>query len=166
MSPPVALAIHFRLRGFVLTLIERFESMGRKGGVPALATALILLIICAASAYTGWSNSFGDSRWMVLGPNAIAIMAFGLSGVFAIVGAKLLTRTSYAMPEDLFPSMHRDDFLRALREEPRPVFACTRCRIHIPAQFSTGSCPRCASSVDYLEIGDDKDAEIAASAVS
>ena len=38
--------------------------------------------------------------------------------------------------------------------------ACTRCRVVIEAVYSTGSCPVCASSVQYYEIDSDEDAEM------
>ena len=85
--------------------------------------------------------------------------------VFTMVGIRLLTRIDYGNAEDLFPSLHRDDFLYALDNEPRPLCVCTRCLIHLPAQFSTGGCPRCNSSVEYYEIASDEDAAMAASAV-
>jgi len=140
--------------------------MGKKGAIPALGTSFLLLVVCAVSAYTGWINSYGDSGWLVLGPNFLAILAAAGAMVFGMVGFQLLTRNTYASAEELFPSLHRDDFIRALNEEPRPLCVCTRCRIHLPAQFSTGGCPRCNSSVEYYEINTDEDASMAAAAVS
>ena len=149
----------------MLTLLQRFENMGRKGAIPALGTAFLLLIVCVVSAYVGWVNSTGDSGWMVLGPNFLAICAGAGVMVFAMVGFQLLTRNTYASAEELFPSMARADFVQAIHEEPRPLCVCTRCHIHLPAQFSTGSCPRCNSSVEYYEIDSNDDAEMAIAAV-
>ncbi len=140
--------------------------MGRKGAIPAIATAVVLAVVCIATGYSGWINSYGDSAWTVLGWNFLAILAGAGAAVFGMVGFHLLTRTTYASAEELFPSLSHADFLRALKEEPRPVCVCTRCLIHIPAQFSTGGCPRCNSSVEYLEIHTDEDASMAAAAVS
>jgi len=164
-GPPVALPFSYRLGGFVLTILQRIEDMGRKGAPPAIALSCLLAIVCAMATYLAWAANEADSTWWQLAPSFVALSAGAASVVSAMVGIRLLTRVDYGAPEDLFPSLHREDFLRALREETRPLCVCTRCLIHLPAQFSTGSCPRCNSSVEYYEIETDEDAKMAASAV-
>ncbi len=149
----------------MITILQRFENMGRQGGLPSLGVALLLIALSALSAYYGWLSEDGDSMLRILGPNFVALSAAAGAMVFTIMGLKLLTQVDYGDPEDLFPSLHRDDFLRALKQEQRPLCVCTRCRIHLPAQFSTGGCPRCNSSVEYYEIASDEDAKMAASAI-
>jgi hypothetical protein len=147
----------------VISILQRFENMGRKGGLPSLGVALLLIAVSGVSAYYGWLSDDNDSMIRILGPNFVALSAGAGAMVFTVLGMKLLTQVDYGDPEDLFPSLHRDDFLRALKNEQRPLCVCTRCRIHLPAQFSTGACPRCNSSVEYYEIATDEDANMARS---
>lgn len=143
----------------MITLIDRFEQMGRRGAVPALGLAALLLLV--GIALIGWSFTVEEpSRWALIGMRGGGAVSGAFGVVYGMFGVRLLKESSLPSPEEIFPSLEREAFLRALREEPRPLCVCTRCRIHLPAQFSTGGCPRCSSSVDYYEVSTDEDMDM------
>lgn len=137
-------------------LIERLEAMGRQGGAVALGLAGVLV---AVGGVLVWA-SVGAEGWWLYGyrfPAAI-LGAFALALVF--VGVRLLTQRHYPSAAEVFPPLAKADFTAAVRERPHAVCACARCRVVLDAAFSTGSCPVCASSVDYYEVNTDEDAEM------
>ncbi len=142
----------------MFTLIERLESMGRRGAWPALGLTAGLLALAAMTAGMPLFTEFG--QWTTRGMHFVALLSGAFAMVLGMLGLRLLTAREYPSAESIFPSLEPDAFRRALQEEERPLCACARCRIHLPARFSTGSCPRCASSVDYYEIESDDDAEM------
>ena len=142
----------------MIALIERFERMGRRGAGPALGLAALLVLLTGIMGFAPFFGAFGP--WTARGMQFTALLAGAGAMVFGILGARLLTAREYPPVEEIFPSLDPESFRRALREEERPLCACSRCLIHIPARFSTGACPRCASSVDYYEIETDDDAEM------
>lgn len=142
----------------MLSLIDRLERMGRRGAWPALSVAALLVLFSGVMAAGPLLSDTG--MWTTRGMHFAALLAGALAMVFGILGARLLTAREYPPVDEIFPSLDPDDFLRAIREEERPLCACARCLIHLPARFSTGSCPRCASSVDYYEVECDDDAEM------
>lgn len=142
----------------MLTLIDRFERMGRRGAWPALSLTAGLVLFGGTMAVLPWMSETG--MWTTRGMHFVALLSGALAMVFGIVGARLLTAREYPPVDEIFPSLEPEAFLRALREEERPLCACARCLITLPARFSTGACPRCASSVDYYEVECDDDAEM------
>lgn len=148
----------------MIALIDRFEQMGRRGGPPALALAGFLVLV--AAVMLGASFLFElPSRWAEGALRGIGIFAAVMGVVYGMVGARLLTARIYPPAEEVFPSLPPDDFVQVVRTGERPMCVCTRCRIFLPAHFSTGACPRCASSVDYYEIASDDDADMVLLAV-
>lgn len=142
----------------MLTLLGRLEQMGRQGGMIALSISVIAGLLTLSLLFFSFQPEEG--LW---GPGlmrGLALLFFSLGAVFGMVGARILTARVYPSVESLFPSLSKDDFIQAVADEPRPLCVCTRCMIHLPGQFSTGSCPRCASSVDYYEITTDEDASM------
>lgn len=147
----------------MMTLIERLERMGRRGAQPALLLTAGLVVFAVASAVVPWVYELG--RWPTRGMHLAGFLSAGFAMVFGILGARLLTAREYPPPEQVFPSLDPEDFRRAMYEEPRPFCACARCRIHIPAQFSTGACPRCESTIEYYEVESDEDAQMVLAAM-
>lgn len=139
-------------------LLDRLEQMGRRGAPVALGIAGVLLLLAVGLVIA--SLVFEGGIWASGGARGLAFLFAALAMIFGMFGVRLLTARAYPSPESLFPSLPKDEFKRAVREEERPLCVCTRCLIHLPGQFSTGACPRCASSVEYYEINTDDDADM------
>lgn len=146
-------------------LIDRLERLGPSGAPYAVAIGLALAIAAVTAA--SWTLVAGDevSRWTILGMRGVAFFTGAFAMIFAMVGVRLRTGTRYPDPAEVFPSLPATEFKAAIFVEPRPLVACSSCRIHLPAAFSTGACPRCSSSLNWHQIETDDDAELVCSAV-
>lgn len=143
----------------MFALLERLERMGRKGAAPALVVAVLL--VGGAVALIAVSFQIEDpSRWTVGGLRGAGFFAGCLGAVFAMLGIRLATARVYPPASEVFPSMSREAFVAGLEERTGVVCACSACRIQLPAEFSTGACPRCASTVNYYEVITDEDARM------
>jgi len=148
----------------VFDLIDRIEKRGRAGAPIGIGLGVLLVGLAIGLLLTSFTTN-SDSRWVVGGLRGGAFLAIALGTIFGMVGARLLTARQYPPPEEIFPSLSADDFKAAIYIEPRPVCACAVCLIYLPAQYSSGSCPRCQSSLDWYEIATDEDADLVLSAV-
>jgi hypothetical protein len=83
-----------------------------------------------------------------------------------MVGVRLLTRTHYPSAAEIFPPMSVEEFIATVQERCGEISVCTHCRVQVPTEFSTGSCPVCGSSVEYFEVRDEEDAKMVIAAVS
>ena len=136
-------------------LFERIEAMGPRGGWLGVGVAAALLLVAALAV---WGSFVVDGRWWV----AIYRLTAGVLGTVAMavamVGVRQLTQRHYPPPEEVFPPLAPEAFRAAVTVRAAPIFACTRCRVIIEATWDTGSCPVCASSVDYYSVTSDDDA--------
>jgi hypothetical protein len=137
-------------------LLTRLEAMGRSGGWVALGLAAASVPVVVG---LGWAASEADG-WSAFGLGFPAALLAAAAMVLAFVGTRLLTQRHYPSAAEVFPPLPREAFATAVQERDEPVCACTRCRVVLSAAFSTGSCPVCASSVDYYEVTSDEDAEM------
>ena len=58
------------------------------------------------------------------------------------------------------------EFVEFVQSRHGEICVCTHCRVQVPTEFSTGSCPVCGSSVEYHEVRNEEDAKMVISAVS
>ncbi|MEM6925292.1 MAG: hypothetical protein AAF602_00070 [Myxococcota bacterium] len=142
---------------------QNLEAQGRVGGWIGLVVSLALL--GGAVALAIYPSTAGWGLWASAGPRFLAAMllVFALPGLFA--SARLLTAPVYPSASSVFPSLPRAEFERAVRDREEPICACSRCRVIVPAAFSTGSCPVCASSIDYQDVRNDEDADLVIAAI-
>ena len=104
-----------------------------------------------------------------MGHHAEGVCGNRLHGVViptSVVGLRLLTQRVYPPASEVFPPMSPDDIARVLRESDEVQCVCVRCRVMVPAAFSTGSCPVCASAVEYHEVDNEEDAKLVLAAMS
>ena len=146
-----------------MEILEKLETMGTRGAYAALGIAALLVLTAVALAGLSF---WLEGAWGTLGLRGLAFASVLASMLFGMVGAKGLQPSPYGSASDAFPSMGRDEFLLTVDTADRPVCVCAACFIAIPAHFSTGSCPVCASAVDYYEINTDEDAQMIRSAIS
>ena len=146
-------------------LIDRLERLGPSGAPLAVGIGLILAVVATTLAIYSITNDVGISRYSVLGLRGLAFFTLAMATVFGMVGVRLRTGPSYPDPADVFPSLPVAEFKAAMYAGERPLAACSACLIHLPAQFSTGACPRCSSSLGWHHIENDEDAELICSAV-
>jgi len=137
-------------------LLDRLERMGRKGGWVALGLALALLPVVLG---LGWLSAAAEG-WSSFGLGFPGALLGAVVLVLTFFGVRLLTQRHYPSAAEVFPPLEREAFARAVRDRDEPVCACTRCRVVLVAAFSTGSCPVCASSVDYYEVDSAEDADM------
>ena len=147
-------------------LIDRLERLGPSGAPIAVGIGLLLAGIATVLALGSITSNADVSRWAMLGYRGGAFMAFALAMVFGMVGVRLGTGPRYPDPADVFPSVPVAEFKAAMYAGDRPLVACSDCRIFLPAQYSTGACPRCSSSLGWHRIETDEDAELICSAVA
>ena len=150
----------------MFTLIDRLEQRGRDGAPTAIAIGIVMLLIALGLAAWAQLTLAEQTKWTLLGYRGGAAVAAGLGIVFSMLGVRLRTGVAYPNPTDVWPSLPSAEFREALFAEPRPLAACSDCRIHLPALYSTGACPRCSSSLCWHHIDTDDDAELVASAVA
>ena len=139
-----------------MDVLGRIERMGRRAALPAFALAAIVLatgVLVALAPQLGLVP-FAPARMIFIGAT-IAMW----SPIFVLIGVRALTASPYDA-EEAFPSMSEEAFRATVQQGPRPIGVCTNCRISIPGEYSTGSCPRCGSALDWYDIGDDRDAEL------
>ena len=154
-------------------LLEQLESWGKPGGYALLSVAgmalllgvVLFLVDVPLESMTALSAE-ESGEWVVNFRRlaVVALIAFALPT--AMTGVRLLTQRRYPPADEVFPPMAREDLERALRERTEVQCVCARCRVMIPAAFSTGSCPVCASSVEYHEVSTDEDAELVIAALN
>ncbi len=148
-------------------LLERLEAMGRTGGAIAVAIAVVAFALATGLLVLSFSDADGEqARWTRGGVRFAAFLLFALALPTAFVGVRLLTQTHYPPATDVFPPMTVDQIVKALAERQGDVCVCSRCRVIVPAEFSTGSCPVCASSVEYHEVHTDEDAKMVIATIS
>jgi len=130
----------------------------RRLRVPALvklARAAALLGVGLLLLWTAGSLPIG--RWMV----RIAGLVFLAAAVpYVFEGARLLLERRYPSPAELFPPIAPDELIATLRALEQELCVCTRCMVTIPAEFSTGSCPVCASGIEYHQVATAEDATL------
>lgn len=145
-------------------LLDRLDRMGPSGAPISVAIGLLLALL---SAYLVGTAQFGEDvgRWGALGMRSVALFTTVMSVLFLLMGLRHRAGPRYPDPSDVFPSLPAPDFREAMYAAPRPLCACSDCRIHVPAQFSTGSCPACSSSLNWHEVESDDDADLVCSAV-
>ncbi len=142
---------------------QRLEERGRVGGwIGVLASVALIGVAVALWVYpmtAGWG------RWMAVGPRFVAamVLAVGLPGLFGSL--RLLLAPIYPSASSVFPSLSEEELVEAIRNRHEDICVCTRCRVIVPADFSTGSCPVCASAVDYQDVCSDEDADLAIAAL-
>jgi hypothetical protein len=145
-----------------MDVLERFEKMGRMGAPVAFAAALILIALGALIAVApdmGWTRYTSD-RTIVLG-SCIAIW----SPIFVLLGVRSLTAQKYDAA-DAFPSLSEAEFIDVIASGRLPLGVCTVCKISIPGEYATGTCPRCGSMLDWYEIHEEDDAKLVLAAMS
>lgn len=147
-------------------LIDRLERLGPSGAPIAVGLGMLLAAVAAILAVASINGDPDASRWAALGYRGGAFLFFALSMVFGMVGVRLRTGPRYPDPADVFPSVPPAEFKAAMYAGDRPLAACSECRIFLPAQYSTGACPRCSSSLGWHRIETDEDAELICSAVA
>lgn len=142
---------------------QDLESRGRAGGWIGLVLSIALL--GGALTLVAYPMALGWGRWQSAGLQFLGAMLIvaGLPGLF--FSARLLTAPVYPSASSVFPPLPHDEMVRALTDREGPICACSNCRILVPVAFSTGSCPVCASSIDYHEIRTDEDADLVISAL-
>ncbi len=140
----------------VSQFLEQIDAFADKHASLVIAGGVGLFATGAALIGLGWSGA------LVLPFTTVKLgLVLAPAGMFAVfVGMRSATSTTYPTPEESFPSLPLDEFKAALFAEYRPLCVCADCLIHLPAQFSTGSCPRCLSSVRYYEINTDEDVDM------
>jgi len=148
-------------------LIERLEAMGRTGGVIALSAGVAVLLAAVALLVVSLISGEGEQgRWTMGGVRFAAFLLVAVALPVLFVGARLLTQTHYPHASEVFPSLSIEELVRTLAEREGDVCVCSRCRLVVPAEFSTGSCPVCASSVEYHEVHTDEDAKMVIATIS
>lgn len=142
---------------------EDLEGRGRAGG--GLALAVSLVAIAAAVALIAYPIVEGWGRWQSAGLQftGAMLLVVGLPGLF--FAARLLTGPIYPSASSVFPSLDRDALVAALHGRTEDICVCTRCRVVIPADFSTGACPVCTSAVDYQDVRSDEDVALVIAAL-
>ena len=131
-----------RVQHRVGTLLEQIDTVAEKHASLVIAGGVGL-------ALTG--GAFLGLTWMGLNllPFANVLLSSGLLvvGLVAVVtGFRAGSAPKYPTPEETFPSISIIEFKAVLYAGDRPLCVCTDCLIYLPAQFSTGSCPRCATT--------------------
>ncbi|MBX2799386.1 MAG: hypothetical protein KTR31_17050 [Myxococcales bacterium] len=161
-------------------LLERLEAMGRPGGLLALGVAFLA---AAAGAGLFWltldpalgveeaqriaeGGSGMSTRWRTRGLRFSALLTFAMALPSAFLGVRLLTQRHYPRADEVFPPMDVGAIADALSQRTEDLCVCTRCRVMVPAAFSTGACPVCASAVEYHEVQSDEDAQMVLAAMS
>jgi len=142
---------------------ESFEGQGRLGGWVGLVVSLGLLI--GAGGLIGYPIAADWGRWQGAGPQFLGAMllVIGLPALF--FSARLLTAPVYPSATSVFPPLPADEIVAAVEGRTEDICVCTRCRVVVPADFSTGSCPVCASSIDYQDVRSDEDAALVIAAL-
>lgn len=162
-------------------LLERLEAMGTTGGLISIGLAVLLTFAgvgLLVLAYGGPSDitllyaletTEGTAGEMHVSPRFIAIgglVAFVFAMPLGIVGARSLMAPKYPSASEVFPSMEIAEIQSALAKATETQCVCASCRVMVPAAFSTGSCPVCASSLEYHEVRSEEDARIVIAAMS
>ncbi len=140
--------------------LDRIEAMGERGAYLAIGLAGWFLVLSVGLGAGSLWIPLDEYRWTAVALGAGCLLCLAASMVLGVVGAKQYSNRHYPSAAEVFPSLPRDAFIHAVHTEDRPLCVCAACLIHLPAQFSTGGCPRCASSVDYYEIVTDEDAQM------
>lgn len=149
-------------------LLERLEGWGRPGGSVAVGLCLVALGIAAALVWTSLAplpGGGGRGQWSVAGLRFGAALLCALALPSGIVGVRLLTQQHYPPAHEVFPPQSVESIAHQLAERSEPLCVCSRCRVIVPAAFSTGSCPVCSSSVEYHEVDSDEDASMVLAAM-
>ncbi len=159
-------------------LLEPLERMGPRGGLIMVGLAAVALLV-AGLVFAMSMDALGlglvsdaagrspeQARWLQGGLRFAASMAFVVSLPLAFVGVRLLTQRQYPSASEVFPPLSVNEITEALAAREGDQCVCTRCRVMVPADFSTGSCPVCASSVEYHEVCTDEDARMVLAALS
>ena len=163
-------------------LFERLEAMGTVGGLVAIGLALLVaaggvgLLALAAMGptdatvvYNFVEETTGEAGQIHVSSELLLISGMMMI-VFAIapamIGARAMGGSAYPSASEVFPSMSVPDIEAALAKTAEPLCVCTKCRVMVPAAYSTGSCPVCASSVEYHEVQSDEDARMVIAAMS
>lgn len=149
----------------MFNLIDRLESLGSKRAPAVLVGAVLLLAVTAYCVHRVWLLGGTGYAWAVLMWGFFGWASGSLAMVFGMVGTRMMRGNTFPSVEETFPSMAPEDFKAAMYAEPRPISACSLCRIHLPSAFSTGGCPRCTSSVNWYTIESDEDAELVISSM-
>ncbi len=148
-------------------LLEKLEVMGRRGGaIAAFLGVVVLGVAIGLGVWTAVADPGQFGRWGTGSIRFLALLLGAVAVVYAMVGVRLLTRNEYPAPDELFPALPLPEFVDVVRNHGGGICVCTRCRVQVPPTFSTGSCPVCASTVDYFEVRSDEDAQMVVSAVS
>ncbi len=141
-------------------LIDRLERQGPAGAPKALAIGAGLALVALAIAISCLTAGEEVSRWSLIAGGGATFLIGALATMFTMIGIRLRTGTVYPDPSVVFPSLTVVDFRDAVYSLERPLAACSNCRIHVPAAFSTGACPRCSSALDWHRIETDDDAKL------
>ena len=145
-----------RVQQGVGTLLQQIDTVAEKHASLVIAGGVGLALTGGAWLGLAWMGlnllPFGN----VLLSSSLLIV--GLFAVFT--GFRSGSSPRYPTPEETFPSLSLIEFKAVLYAGDRPLCVCTDCLIFVPAQFSTGACPRCVSSVRYYEINTDEDVEM------
>ncbi|MEN0064175.1 MAG: hypothetical protein AAGA48_18640 [Myxococcota bacterium] len=142
---------------------QQLEGQGRAGGWLGLLASLTMiggaLAIGIYPMYVEWG------RWESAGFQFIAGLLFvmGLPALF--YSARLLTAPVYPSASSVFPSLSTEELTAVIHDRTDDICVCTRCRIVVPALYSTGSCPVCSSSIDYQDVRDDEDVKLVLAAL-
>lgn len=161
-------------------LLGSLEGLGRAGGVLALLLCALLVAAGAGMVWIAFAGPQGmelpypfvvqddgqlttTSTWFLV---ASAFGAIVLSMPLGFTGAQLLQRSRYPSASEVFPPMTVPQIQQALERATEIHYVCTRCRVMVPAEFSTGGCPVCASGQDYHPVESDEDARIVIAAMS
>jgi len=142
---------------------QNLEGRGRAGGWMGLVLSLILIGL--AMALVVYPVVAGWGRWAGAGPQFIGAMLLVLGLPALFYSARLLVAPVYPSAASVFPPLSPDEIEAAVRDRDGDICVCTRCRVVVPADFSTGSCPVCASSIEYQDVRSDDDAALVIAAL-
>lgn len=161
-------------------LLQRLEGMGTTGGLISLGAALILvalgiaLMLLAAAGPSestlmyAFEQDGGQSGEVHVPSPFLAIsglIAFVFALAPAVIGVRAMAGSRYPSASEVFPSMDVAAIEHALATAEETQCVCTSCRVMVPAAFSTGSCPVCASSLEYHEVESEEDARLVIAAM-
>jgi hypothetical protein len=139
-----------------LRLLER---RGRWGGVMLVGVAAALgvpgaFLLRSASPWNGeaaWSPAFTALGAVML----LCALVSVVPGVRALVA-----------PIAVAPSMDKEAFLGFLRQHPKPVHVCLKCRIALPPSAQPRpECPKCLSARDCFHVTSDADVRVVVAAL-
>lgn len=150
-------------------LLEHLERWGRRGGTVAVVLCLVAVLVAAGLVWISAQplpDGVERGRWGIAGLRFGAALLCAVALPSGLVGVRLLTQQHYPPAHEVFPPQTVEAITEQLAQRHEPLCVCSRCRVVVPAAFSTGSCPVCASSVEYHEVHSDEDASMVLAAMS